>query len=94
MWPPGRGKHHQLNTEQYSMITIKIGPKQDPKRAIQKLKNKVIAEELFVELKRRKHYLKPSARKKLKREEAAKQRKKDHNKAVRKAEQQISEGFL
>ena len=34
------------------MITINIGPKQDPKRAIQKLKNKVIAEELFVELKR------------------------------------------
>ena len=75
------------------MITIKIGPKQDAKRAIQKLKNRVIAEELFIELKRRRHYLKPSARKKLKREEAAKQRKKDFNKAVRKAEQQMNEDF-
>jgi len=75
------------------MITIKVGPKQDSKRAIQKLKNKVIAEELFIELKRRRHYLKPSARKKLKREEAAKQRKKDFNKAVRKAEQQMNEDF-
>ena len=75
------------------MITINIGPKQDPKRAIQKLKNKVIAEELFVELKRRKHYLKPSARKKLKREAAAKQRVKDHNKAVRRAEQLYNENF-
>ena len=75
------------------MITIKVGPKQDSKRAIQKLKNKVIAEELFIELKKRRHYLKPSARKKLKREEAAKQRKKDFNKAVRKAEQQMNEDF-
>ena len=75
------------------MITIKIGPKQDPKRAMQKLKNRVIAEELFVELKKRRHYLKPSARKKLKREDAAKQRKKDFNKAVRKAEAQMNEDF-
>ena len=75
------------------MITIKIGPKQDTKRAIQKLKNRVITEELFIELKKRRHYLKPSARKKLKREEAAKTRKKDFNKAVRKAEQQLIEDF-
>ena len=73
------------------MITINIGPKQDPKRAIQKLKNKVITEELFIELKRRRHYLKPSARKKLKREEAAKQKVKDRNKAIRRAEQQYHE---
>ena len=75
------------------MITIKIGPKQDTKRAIQKLKNRVIQEALFIELKKRRHYLKPSARKKLKREEAAKTRKKDFNKAVRKAEQQLIEDF-
>ena len=73
------------------MITIKIGPKQDPKRAMQKLKNKVIQEELFVELKRRRHYLKPTAKKKLKREEAAKQRVKDRNKFLRRAEQQYYE---
>ena len=73
------------------MITIKIGPKQDPKRAMQKLKNKVIQEELFIELKRRRHYLKPSAKKKLKREDAAKQRVKDRNKFLRRAEQQYHE---
>jgi ribosomal protein S21 len=54
---------------------------------MQKLKNKLINEGLFIELKKRRHYLKPSARKKLKREEAAKQRVKDFRKAVRKAEQ-------
>jgi small subunit ribosomal protein S21 len=75
------------------MITIKIGPKQDAKRAMQKLKNRVIQEELFIELKKRRHYLKPSAKKKLKREEAAKTRKKDFNKAVRKAEAQELEDF-
>ena len=69
------------------MITIKIGPKQDPKRAIQKLKNKLINEGLFIELKKRRHYTKPSLKKRLKREEAAKQRVKDFRKAVRKAEQ-------
>jgi small subunit ribosomal protein S21 len=73
------------------MISIKIGPRQDPKRAIQKLKNKLITEELFIELKRRKHYLKPSARKKLKREEAAKQRVKDRNRLIRRAEQNYNE---
>ena len=69
------------------MITIKIGPKQDPKRAMQKLKNKLINEGLFIELKKRRHYTKPSLKKRLKREEAAKQRVKDFRKAVRKAEQ-------
>ncbi len=70
------------------MITIKIGPRQDPKRAFQKLKNKLINEGLFVELKKRKYYAKPSLKKRLKREEAARQRVKDHHKAVRKAMQQ------
>tara|TARA_B100001996_G_C18234787_1_gene429000 strand:- start:276 stop:500 length:225 start_codon:yes stop_codon:yes gene_type:complete len=70
------------------MITIKIGPKQDPKRAFQKLKNKLINEGLFIELKKRKYYAKPSLKKRLKREEAARQRVKDHHKAVRKAMQQ------
>ncbi len=42
------------------MITIKVGHNQDPMRAIQKLKNKLIQEELFVELKKRRYYAKPS----------------------------------
>ena len=70
------------------MITIKIGPRQDPKRAFQKLKNKLINEGLFIELKKRKYYAKPSLKKRLKREEAARQRVKDHHRAVRKALQQ------
>ena len=64
------------------MITIKIGHNQDPMRAMQKLKNKVIAEGLFQELKRRRFYAKPSLKKRLKREEAARTRVKDQRKLI------------
>ena len=67
------------------MITIKIGHNQDPNRAIQKLKNKLIAEGLFAELKRRRFYAKPSLKKRLKREEAARTRVKDFRKQVARA---------
>ena len=67
------------------MITIKIGYNQDPTRAMQKLKKKLIQEGLFQELKRRRFYAKPSLKRRLKREEAAKQRVKDYRKAVARA---------
>ena len=69
------------------MITIKVGHNQDPARAMQKLKNKLIQEELFVELKKRRYYAKPSLKRRLKREEAEKQRVKDYRKAIRQAQQ-------
>ena len=75
------------------MITIKIGHKQDPNRAMQKLKNKLIQEELFQELKRRRYYAKPSLRKRLKREEAARQRVKDYRKAVARARKEEQENY-
>ena len=67
------------------MITIKIGNNHDPNRAIQKLKNKLIAEGLFQELKRRRFYAKPSLKKRLKREEAARTRVKDLRKQIARA---------
>ena len=67
------------------MITIKVGHNQDPARAMQKLKNKLISEGLFQELKRRRFYAKPSKKKKLKREEAARTRVKDLRKAIARA---------
>ena len=75
------------------MITIKIGHNQHPVRAVQKLKNKLIAEGLFQELKRRRYYAKPSLKKRLKREEAARTRVKDQRKLLaraRKEEQEFS----
>ena len=67
------------------MISIKIGHNQDPLRAMQKLKNKLIQEGLFQELKRRRFYAKPSLKKRLKREEAARTRVKDFRKQVARA---------
>ena len=76
------------------MITIKIGHNQDPMRAMQKLKNKVIAEGLFQELKRRRFYAKPSLKKRLKKEEAARTRIKDQRKLLARArKEEQDEGY-
>jgi len=64
-------------------ITIKLRHKEDPNRAIQKLKNLVIKEGLYKEIKDRRYYKKPSLKKRLKREEAARQRVKDFKKEIR-----------
>ena len=73
------------------MITIKIGHNQDPLRAMQKLKNKLISEGLFAELKRRRFYAKPSLKKRLKREEAARTRVKDQRKLIARARKEEQE---
>ena len=61
-------------------IHIKLKPNDSVERAITKLKNIVIKEGLYKELKDRRYYAKPSLKKKLKREEAARQRMKDQHK--------------
>ena len=71
------------------MITIKVRHGQDPNRAIQKRKSARIEEGLFAELKRRRYFTKPCIAKRLKREEAERQRKKDLRrdlKAIERAE--------
>ena len=75
------------------MISIKIGHNQDPVRAMQKLKNKLISEGLFQELKKRRFYAKPSLKKRLKREEAERQRVKDYRKAVARARKEEQENY-
>ena len=75
------------------MITIKIGHRQDPIRAMQKLKNKLIQEGLFAELKKRRFYAKPSLKKRLKREEAARTRVKDFRKAVARARKEEQDNY-
>ena len=73
------------------MITIKIGHNQDPTRAMQKLKNKLIQEGLFAELKRRRFYAKLSLKRRLKREEAARTRVKDQRKLIARARKEEQE---
>ena len=66
-------------------ITIRVRRGDDPNRAMQKLKNLVIKEGLYKELKDRRYFRKPSLKKRLKREEAARTRVKDEKKAIRNA---------
>ena len=67
------------------MITINFKPNDSAERAITKLKNIVIKEGLYKELKDRRYYAKPSKKKRLKREEAERQRVKDLHKDIRAA---------
>ena len=69
-------------------ISIKLKPNDRADRAITRLKNAVIKEGLYKELKDRRYYAKPSKRKRLKREEAAKQRVKDIHKEIRAAQRE------
>ncbi len=66
-------------------ISIKLKPNDRSDRAISRLKNLVIKEGLYKELKDRRYYAKPSLKRKRKREEAARQRVKDLHKDIRAA---------
>ena len=67
------------------MITIKLRANDSMERAMTKLKNIVIKEGLYKELKDRRYYAKPSLKKRRKREESARQRVKDQHKDIRAA---------
>ena len=67
------------------MITVKVRRGDDPSRAMQKLKNLVIREGLYKILKDRRYYRKPSLKRRLKREDAQRQRVKDMKKDIKAA---------
>ena len=67
------------------MITVKVRRGDDPNRAMQKLKNLVIREGLYKILKDRRYFRKPSLKKRLKREDAVRQRVKDMKKDIKAA---------
>ena len=64
------------------MISVKVYDNNVGK-AIDKLKNLLVNEGLFKELKDRRHYTKPCLKKKLKREEAERQRQRDFKKEIK-----------
>jgi len=77
------------------MLTVRVRKNEPTERAISKLKNLnlIVKEGTLQQLKEKRYYKKPSLRKKLKREAAARQRVKDFHKEVR-AAQRIEESFL
>ena len=58
------------------MAQVRIRRGEDINKAIRRFKRKVEAEGIFREVKRRKHYVKPSMKKRIKRAEAEKRRRK------------------
>ena len=74
-------------------LSIRLKKNESAERAISKLKNLVVKEGTLNQLKDKRYYKKPSLKRKLKREAAARQRTKDFHKEGR-AAQRIDEVFL
>ena len=75
------------------MLTVTLRRNENPDRAISRLKNLVVKEGVLNTLKEKRYYAKPSLKKRLKREAAARQRVKDMHKEIR-ARQREEDNFL
>lgn len=75
------------------MIKIVCRNNEPAERAISRLKNAMVREGVLVTLKDRRYYLKPSLKKRRKREAAVRQRVKDLHKEIRQAQRE-EESFL
>ncbi len=75
------------------MLTVTLRRNENPDRAISRLKNLVVKEGVLNALKEKRYYAKPSLKKRLKREAAARQRVKDMHKEIR-AAQREEDNFL
>ena len=75
------------------MLSIKVRHGEPVERALSKFKNLILKEGILNTLKDKRYFAKPSLRKKLKREAAARQRTKDLHKDIRQA-MRDEENFL
>ena len=75
------------------MLSVRLRPNDSVERAVSKLKNMMVKEGTLNTIKDKRYYKKPSLRRKLKREPAARQRVKDFHKEIR-AAQREEESFL
>ena len=75
------------------MITIKVKPKENINRVLSKFKSAVMNEGIMKDVRAKSHFIKPCLKRKLKREEAARQRKKDEMKLIRQAQNEQNEWY-
>ena len=68
------------------MISIKVKRNENMSRVLQRFKAAVMSEGIMKTLKNKSHFVKPCIRKRLKSEEAARQKKKDEMKLIRQAQ--------
>jgi|TARA_B100001079_G_scaffold246825_1_gene235680 ribosomal protein S21 len=73
------------------MITIKVKRNENMNRVLQRFKAAVMSEGIMKTVKNKSHFVKPCLKEKLKREEAARQRKKDEMKLIRQIENEENE---
>ena len=73
------------------MITIKVRPKENINRVLSKFKSAVMNEGIMKDVRAKSHFIKPCLKRKLKREEAARQRMKDEMKTIRKLQNEEKE---
>ena len=75
------------------MITIKVKRNENINRVLSKFKAAVMSEGIMKTVKDKSHFVKPWSRKRLKSEEAARQRKKDEMKLIRQAQNEQNEWY-
>ena len=75
------------------MITIKVKRNENMSRVLQRFKAAVMSEGIMKTLKNKSHFVKPCIQKRLKSEEAARQRKKDEMKIIRQAQNEQNEWY-
>jgi len=75
------------------MISIKVKRNENMSRVLSKFKAAVMAEGTMKTLKNKSHFIKPCIRKRLKSEEAARQKKKDEMKLIRQAQNEQNEWY-
>ena len=73
------------------MISIKVKPKENINRVLSKFKSAVMNEGIMKDGRAKSYFIKPCLKRKLKREEAARQRMKDEMKAIRKLQNEERE---
>ena len=75
------------------MITIKVKRNENINRVLQRFKAAVMSEGTLKTVKEKSHFIKPCIRKRLKSEEAARQKKKDELKLIRQAQNEQNEWY-
>ena len=75
------------------MITIKVKHNENINRVLSRFKAAVMSEGTMKKVKEKSHFIKPCIRKRLKSEEAVRQRKKDEMKLIRQAQNEQNEWY-
>jgi len=75
------------------MITIKVRRNENINRVLSRFKAAVMSEGTMKAVKDKSHFVKPCLKRKLKSEEAARQRKKDEMKLIRQAQNEQNEWY-